>query len=847
MGNSASALPYKIGDETHPATRPGSYGFAIHNGYRKTDNMPVTVFKGAKSSMAQTPLTKGSTTSDPSLAQIFPALHHYQKTKTLIHPNILKVYATLDTDYPNDGKDSSGGSVTSPSSSSQISIDKINPASLSALQQITTTGDLIIVTEPVIPLPDYLDSLQNDTSLIDAQRSDAIAWGIFNLIQALSFLHNNAKLAHGNLCPHSIYVTPSGDFKLSAFNLLTPIGIADGATGPTPHFRHFERDVTPNLYRSPERIESRWDAISTSPIHVMDAYSIGVFLPELYNHLGAGTNGKLPQKLEKACRRLASQSLSARPRVGPLLRCPVLDTECNKAQSFLDTLATQDVESKIIFWKTLPDLLTTRKVLSPRVAKYKVLPLLQSTIVHLTSIDNGLTQDVNKRECLALLPTLFSASTSYLTPEEFQTQISPVIELLYRVNDRAVRGALLSRITLFAKLLDVPTLNRVVFEPMCSGFSDSSAPLRELTLKSAIVLVEHLTPANLEKLTRYLVRLQNDTEDSIRTNTVIFIGKVAPSLSEMARSKLILPAFMRAMGDPFVPCRLAGLKAICACREYFYETNLATDVLPAIAPSLVDANEDVRTESMRAVEELLEILRGVGERMREEERTRSMMEGNTGTSMNSMGGIGIGSSTSVGTSAAETASAAASASYLSGFSSWASSKITSTGTAAVTTSQSTPATQSNSVSVPNSGVTSSSSSYVSAAPAPKPAPKFSSLSLRDAGVGGGNGWSNDEDDDFGNQNNISTSTNNNNDAGKSLIPSWASENDNDDFMSQFEKKDFIRPRSAVGVGSKLNTPNKITAASRRRAQLAEKKSKETKVSVTKLTMDSGIDDGWDDF
>ena len=90
-----------------------------------------------------------------------------------------------------------------------------------------------------------------------------------------------------------------------------------------------------------------------------------------------------------------------------------------------------------------------------------------------------------------------------------------------------------------------------------------------------------------------MVRLQGDSEDSIRTNTVIFIGKVARNLSEMARAKLILPAFMRAMGDGFVPCRLAGLKAICACRGYFEERKLATDVLPAIAPSLVDSNEDV--------------------------------------------------------------------------------------------------------------------------------------------------------------------------------------------------------------------------------------------------------------
>ena len=461
----------------------------------------------------------------------------------------------------------------------------------------------------------------------------------------------------------------------------------------------------------------------------------------------------------------------------------------------------------------------------------------------------------------------YCTSTTYLTKEEFQTQLTPVIELLFRVNDRAVRGALLARINLFAKMLDDATLNRVVFEPMCSGFSDSSAPLRELTLKSAIMLVTHLTPANLEKLTRYLVRLQNDSEDSIRTNTVIFIGKVAPNLSDMARSKLILPAFMRAMGDGFVPCRLAGLKAICACRDYFEEKALATDVLPAISSSLVDQNEDVRMESMRAVEELLQILRGVGERMSEEERARVRMEKNSLGGVGGVGGSSIGSGLGngsvsggngmTGISSTPAPAPAAASSYLSGFSSWASSKMTTSSSNTTTTNATTAETNvSNVSSTSNSysaGGTTTTSSYTPAAvpapapkPKPKPVPKFSSLSLHDAGIGGGNGWGND-DDDF--KDIDDTTSNNDNNGNGSLIPSWVSINDGDDFISQFEKKDFIRPRSAVGVvGSKVNTPGtRLKMASRRRAELAEKR-KENRMSVTKLAMDnSGIDDGWDDF
>ena len=137
---------------------------------------------------------------------------------------------------------------------------------------------------------------------------------------------------------------------------------------------------------------------------------------------------------------------------------------------------------------------------------------------------------------LAVIPPLFFIAEKHLMddPEEFRSALTPIVELLFRINDRGVRGALLQRSNLYSAHLDQAALNNSVFEPMCSGFTDSSAALRELTLKSAILLVPKLTPSNLEKLVRYLIRLQSDPEPSIRTNTAIFVGKVAPNLSEMS-------------------------------------------------------------------------------------------------------------------------------------------------------------------------------------------------------------------------------------------------------------------------------------------------------------------------
>lgn len=800
MGNAASALPYTIGEETHPASRIGSYGFSLHKGARKSDKKQVTVFKGEKSILSKTPLARGSNTNDTTMTQIFPALHHYKKCKTLLHPHILSVHATLDTDYP-DGNEPKGVGA------------EANPGSLSVMQQTAMTGDLIIVTEACIPLEDYLDELEKDSELTDEQRADAVAWGIYCVIQAVNFLHNTAKVAHGNLCPHAIFVTAGGDWKLSAFHLLTPIGNAgDGASGPTQHFRYYERDVTPNDYRSPERIEGRWDVISSSHVHAMDSYSMGILLPSIYQHYGAGTSGRLPQKLEKAAQRLCTPSITTRPRILPLSKCPIFSSPHVEAQKFLDGIATQDVESKISFWKSLPDLFQ-KKILSNRIAKHKILPILQHTVTTITMSDQGLTQDVAKRECLSLLPILFNIASDHLSKEEFQSSLSNIIELLFKVADRAVRGAMLSRISLFSERLDNATLNRVVFENMVSGFADTSSPLRELTLKSAVILVPFLTQPNLEKLTRYLVRLQSDTEDSIRTNTVIFIGKVAPNLSQMARSKLILPAFTRSISDPFVPCRLAGLKAVYTCRTYFEEKKLATEVLPTIAPSLVDGNQQVREEAMRIVEELLSLLRTLGDRMTEDEQKATRQTEN---------GVVSQSSSGVAASAGVAPAPSSSSTYLSGLSSWISSSAKAGSAAQLTTASNVQSIDSMNSSE-SVAFTVPSKAQPTAQKSTPSIPAFSTMSLHDTGEEATNaGWS---DDDFD-----LDSPKSNGEKPKSLIPSFTAA-DEDDFFSVLDKKAPIRTRSIVSTKAQASKGTSLKI--------------EKKVAVKKLPLD--VSDGWDDF
>jgi len=797
-GSGASSLPYNIStDPLSPSTNKGSHGWAIHTATHKTNGEEATAFQASKTELAKTPLQQQRSQSFASsgsgnLTQLVPALHHFHRIKRLIHPRILRAHATLDTDYPDDSKPSPG---------------------LDALDKVASTGSLIIVTEKAIPLDDWLDNLNPHTAQANAA---AVSWGIYNIVEGLSFLHTQAKLAHGMICPDAVFVTPGGDFKLGGFDLVTPLGIADGGGGPTPHFRKYEASVCPADYRSPERTSGRYDTLQQSaPVHSIDCYSLAVLIEYIYTHPSAGTNGQVPVPLKKALLRMKNDSPKLRPRLPPLLKCPVFDNPYVKAQKFLDEVVSKPVEEKIIFLQSLPDILN-RGVLTENVAIYKILPMLVMGLRASAGNEAAMSQDINRREVLAIVPLLFQIAESYLakTPELFQKHVTPLVPLLFAVNDRGVRGSILQKISILETQLDKSALNSSVFEPMCSGFTDSSGPLRELTLKSTIVLVPKLNHANLEKLVRYLVRLQADPEASIRTNTVIFIGKVAPHLTETSRQKLILPAFTRSMKDPFTPCRLAALRAVIACKEYFSQKEVAEKVLPCVIPHTLDGANEVRAEAFNVVDTFLVNLREESKRMAKDEAERM-----------SAATCGIGAEGGTG---GATSAAPSSGSYLTGISSWMGSSTE-------------PTASTSSASGAQRTTSSTSNGSLTKLPAPQPgpaAPKFSSLTLSDAQVGGSSkyntaddsgGWS-DDDDIVSPQNNSTGGGGwDDDDDAFGMSPVNKPKGDGDFFASFDSNK-----ASKVGGGK---------AGSLKPGMKLKGKAKPT---VTKLPA-SDLLDGWDDF
>jgi SCY1-like protein 1 len=365
MGNSASQLPYSIDNQV--GAPQDHNGWALHKG-KSTDgnDLEVSVFVGKKPQLAKQAVSPRF----PQKTQLVPALHHYNQCRKLRHPHILKVLATLDTDNPTaasqDGKAGAGASGA-----------KSNESSSKA-----TTGDLIIVTEPCVSL---------DQWLLSNPAPEQIAWGLECVIQGLHFLHASAQLAHGNVSPSSFYVTQSGDVKLWNFSLMTQIG---PNLGPSNHFKEWEQAVTPESYRSPERVQLNYAAIeSNGGVHAMDSFSLGILISDYWFQ---GQQG-MPAVLHKAVQRLQTPNLKMRPRLQPLLKCPVFDTPFQKLQKQFEEIIMQSIDQKVQLWQNLG--LSLQAGLIPQdLALYKVLPLIQSSIQSTCTNETLMAQDLYRKE-----------------------------------------------------------------------------------------------------------------------------------------------------------------------------------------------------------------------------------------------------------------------------------------------------------------------------------------------------------------------------------------------------------------------------------------------------------------
>ncbi|CAL5404759.1 unnamed protein product [Camellia sinensis] len=444
----------------------------------------------------------------------------------------------------------------------------------------TAKVTIYIVTEPVMPLSEKIREL----GLEGTQRDEYYAWGLNQITKAVSFLNNDCKLVHGNVCLASVVVTRTLDWKLHAFDVLSEFdGNNEASMGSMLQYEW----LVASEYKSMEFLKSDWATIRKSPPWAIDSWGLGCLIYELFSGMKLSKTEELRNtaSIPKYYQRL----LSSTPARSQYFQNKLVDTI-----HFMEILNLKDSVEKDTFFRKLPNL---AEQLPRQIVLKKLLPLLASALEFGSATAPALTAVLKMG--------------SWLSPEEFSIKVLPTIVKLFTSNDRSIRVGLLQHIDQYGESLSAQIVDEQVYPHVATGFSDTSAFLREMTLKSMLVLAPKLSQRTLSgSLLKYLSKLQVDEEPAIRTNTTILIGNIASYLNDGTRKRVLINAFIvRALRDTFSPARGAGVMALCATSSYYDVTEIATRILPNIVVLTIDPDSDVQSKAFQAVDQFLQIVK----------------------------------------------------------------------------------------------------------------------------------------------------------------------------------------------------------------------------------------------
>ncbi|KAJ8405170.1 hypothetical protein AAFF_G00321610 [Aldrovandia affinis] len=444
-----------------------------------------------------------------------------------------------------------------------------HPNILAYVDGLETEKCLYLVTEPVTPLSTHLKA--------QAERAGSgeleVSWGLHQIIKALSFLVNDCHLLHNNLGVWAVFVDRAGEWKLG--------GLDHG------------------LNSSGKTAGEKWAG---------DVWRLGCLIWEVFNGTlprasALRSLGKIPKPLIPHYCELVGANPKARPNPARFLqncRSPgsFLSNSFVESNLFMEEIQIKEPAEKQQFFQDLSENLDS---FPEDFCCHKVLPQL------LTAFEFGNAGAV-------VLTPLFKVG-KFLSAEDYQQKIIPVIVKMFSSTDRAMRIRLLQQMEQFIQYLNEAAVNSQIFPHVVHGFTDTNPAIREQTVKSMLLLAPKLSESNLnQELMRHFARLQaRDDQGPIRCNTTVCLGKIAPYLNAGTRQRVLISAFSRATKDPFPASRAAGVLGFAATHNYYSVAESAARVLPTLCTLTMDPDKSVRDQAFKAIKSFLTKLETVSE------------------------------------------------------------------------------------------------------------------------------------------------------------------------------------------------------------------------------------------
>ncbi|CAH0482996.1 unnamed protein product [Peronospora belbahrii] len=435
-----------------------------------------------------------------------------------------------------------------------------------------------------------------------------LACGLMHVGEALSFLHREGRRVHLSLGPHSIFITPKGEWKLGGMGFCRIV-----EPGQTSRSEYYSFDASTGV-RNPVTgaIEGSWEPpleycapeLVTEPRlfdSKADMFSLGLLVYELFvpPRADGGRNpvldmrdgnkmtysykvqslhpisflSSVPTALQNTIRSLLSLEPPKRPEARTFLASPFFDSGPIKMLRTLQSLVELEPAAQAKFLTTLADAIDG---FSPRVLRDMVLPGLQSVVI-------------NKAVAPFVITPLLKI-VAKVDKQTFSYSIAPMMVPLLAIAEpvQCMLMFVSELETLIPKAEDVYIRDHIV--PMLCRALDSTVPEILDTVLNKIVDQASLFEYRILKqviLPRVNKLILTPPQPSVRINALLWLAKSFHVFDKDLLIEGVLPTLQKTLQEDKTP---AACMCILGCYDnlgkHLGPEFVAKLIIPAVSPLL---------------------------------------------------------------------------------------------------------------------------------------------------------------------------------------------------------------------------------------------------------------------